>query len=71
MPVVVNVPAIPNKETLAPAQVTEAISIARAKDTIDMEMDNMMKAFAAWTFQLRNANEPRFGGYLTARAYAI
>jgi len=58
MPVVVNFPAIANEETLAPAQATEEIPIAKAKNTIDMKMDEMMKAFEAWTFQLSKANEP-------------
>jgi hypothetical protein len=71
MPVLVNHPAIPNEETPAPAQATEESPIAKAENTIDTKMDNMMKAFEAWTFQLSKANEPRYGGYQTARAYAI
>jgi len=71
MPVAVNLPAIPNEETLAPAQATEEIPIAKAENMIDTNMDNMMKDFEAWTFQLSKANEPRYGGYQTARAYAI
>jgi len=38
---------------------------------INTTMDNMMKAFDAWTFQLSKAIEPTYGGYQTARAYAI
>jgi hypothetical protein len=71
MPVVVNLPAITNEETLAPAQVMEEIPIAKAENTIDTKMDNMMKAVEAWTFQLSKANDPRDGGYQTARTYAI
>jgi hypothetical protein len=71
MPVVANLPAIPNEETPAPAQAMEEIPIAKAENTIDTKMDNMMKAFEAWNFHLRKANEPRYGGYQTARAYAI
>jgi len=71
MPVVINLPAIPSEETPAPAQVTEEIPIAKADNTIDTKMDNMMKAFEAWTFQMSKANEPGYGGYQTARAYAI
>jgi len=63
MAVVVNLPAIPNKDTPAPAQVTEEIPIAKAENMIDTKMDNMVMAFDAWTFQLSNANEPRYGGY--------
>ena len=68
MPVVVNLPAIPNKETPAAAQPTEEIAIANAVNTIDTKMDNMIMALEAWTFQLSKANEPRYGGYQTARA---
>jgi len=38
---------------------------------MNTKMYNMMKAFEAWTLQLSKANEPRYGGYLTARAYII
>jgi hypothetical protein len=44
MPVVVNIPAIPNKETPAPAQATEEIPIATAENTIGMKMANRMQA---------------------------
>ena len=71
MPVVVNLPAIPNEETPVPVQATQEITIAKAENTINTTMDNMMKAFEPWTFQLSKANEPRYGGYQTARAYAI
>jgi len=59
MPVLVNLPAIPNEETLAPAQATEEIRIAKAENTIDTKMDNMIKAIEAWTFHMSKANEPR------------
>jgi hypothetical protein len=49
MPVVVNLPAIPQEETPAPAQATEEIPIAKDENTIDRKMDNMMKAFEART----------------------
>jgi len=71
MPVLVNLPAIPNEETPAPMLATEEIPIAKAENMIDSKMDNMMKAFEAWTFQLSKANEPKYGGYQTARVYAI
>jgi hypothetical protein len=63
MPVVGHFPAIANKETPAPAQSMEEIPIAKAVNTFDTEMDNMMKAFEAWTFQLRKENEPTYRGY--------
>jgi hypothetical protein len=47
MPVVVNLPAIPSQKTLAPAQATLEMSIAKAKNTMDTKMDNVMKAFEA------------------------
>jgi len=62
MPVVVNLPAIPNEETTAPAQATEVIPIAKAENTSDTKMDNMMKACEAWTIQLSKANEPSVRG---------
>lgn len=34
-------------------------------------MTNMSKAFEIWMFQMSKANDPRFVGYQTARAYAI
>jgi len=68
MPVVVNLPAIPNEESQAPAPATEEIPITKAENTINTKMDNMMMAFEAWTFQQRNANEPRYRGYQTASA---
>ena len=71
MPVLVNLLALPNKDTAAPAQRTEEIPISEAEDMRDTKMDNMMKAFEAWTFQLSKGNEPRDGGCQTARAYAI
>jgi len=71
MPVVANLPAIPNEETPAPAHAMEEIPIAEDENIIDKKMENIMKAFEAWTFQLSNANEPRYGGYQTARVYAI
>jgi hypothetical protein len=71
MPVAVNNQAIPRTETLAQAPATEEIPIAEARNTIDRPMDILMKAFQAWTFQLRKANMPRYPGYQTAMAYAI
>jgi len=47
MPVVANLPAIPNEETLAPAQATEEIPITEANNTINTKMDNMMKPIEA------------------------
>jgi len=71
MVVVLILPPIPNEETLAPAQATKAIPIAKAEYTIDTKKDNMTKAFEALTFQLSQANEPRYGGYQTGRVYTI
>jgi len=71
MPVVVNLPAIPNEETPAPVQATEDILSAKAENMIDTKMDNMMKVFEGWTCQLRKANEARYGCYHPARVYAI
>jgi hypothetical protein len=63
MPVVGHFPAIAHKETPAPAQSMEEIPIAKAVNTINTKMDNMMKAFEAWTFQLRKENEATYRGY--------
>ena len=71
MPVVANLPAIPIEVTPAPSQAMEGIPIAKAENTIDTKMDDMMKPFEARTVRLSKANEPRFGGYQTARVYAI
>jgi hypothetical protein len=60
MPVVINLPAITSEETPAPAQATEEIPIAKADNTIDMKMDNMIKTFEAWTFQMSKVNEYRY-----------
>jgi hypothetical protein len=62
MPEVINLPAIPREETPAPVQATKESLITKAHSTINTEMDHMMKAFAAWTFQLRKANEYGFVG---------
>jgi len=51
MPVVVNLPAIPNEETPAQAQATEELPVTKAENPIVTRMDNMMKAVEAWTFQ--------------------
>jgi len=71
MTVVRNLPAIPSKGTLAPAQAIDGIHIAKGNNTIDTTMDNVMKAFKAWTFQKSKVNEPEYGGYHTATAYPI
>jgi hypothetical protein len=71
MALVVNLQAIPNEETPVRAQPTEEIPIAKAENTFETKMDNMMKAFEALTIHLRKVNGPRYGGYQTARAYAI
>jgi len=71
MPVVVNLLAIPSEETLPPVQAVEAIPISKAENTMDTKMENMMKAFEAWTFRMSKANEPRYGGYQSARGCAI
>jgi len=55
IPVVVNLLAFPSEETPAPAQAIEEIPIAKANNTFDMKVDNMMKAFKACIFQLSEA----------------
>jgi hypothetical protein len=71
MAVGVNLRAVTNEDSLAPAHVSEELSTAIAETAIDMKMTNMMKAFCASTFKLSKGNEPRSGGNQTARAYAI
>jgi len=71
MPLVMNLLAIPNEETPGPVQATEELPITKGKNTIDRKMDNMMKAFEAWSFQWSKANEPTYGGYQTGREYTI
>jgi hypothetical protein len=66
-----NLPAIPSEETPALVQVTEGFPIAKAENAINMKMDNVINTFGAWTLQLSKANERRYGGYQTARAYTI
>jgi len=68
---VINLLATPCEETLAPAQATEEIPIANVQNSIDSNMDNKRKAFEAWTIQMTKVQEPRYGGYQTARPYAI
>ena len=69
MPVVVNLPAIPSKKTPAPAEAVEEIPIADPDNTIDTKMEYIIKAFEWWTFQLSEANEPRYEGNQIVRAY--
>jgi len=45
MPAVVHQPAIPDKETLTPAQATVKIPISKAENTVDIKMDILMKVF--------------------------
>jgi len=71
MPEIVNLPEISKKETPAPAQAMEETRNARGENTIEIMIDNLMKAFEAGTFQLSNVNELRYGAYQTARAYPI
>jgi len=61
MPIVVNLPAIPSEETPAPLQATEEIPITKAGNTVDMNMNNIVKAFQTWNFQLSKANEAGYG----------
>jgi len=63
--------AIPCEVILALAQDTEEIAITKADNTIITELYNMLTALVAWTVQMRDANETRYGGYQTTRAYAI
>jgi len=62
MPVVINLPASPSEETQAPAQAIEDIPFANVNDTIDTEIDTMMKALDAWTVEMSKANEYRYVG---------
>jgi len=55
-PVVVNFLVIPRKETPVPAQATEGIPIPTVENTIQMKLDNMMKAFEAWMVQMGKVN---------------
>jgi len=71
IPVVGNLPAMPGKETPAPAQAMENIPITKAEHTIVTKMATIMKSFEAWTVPLWDANEPRYGGYQTPRVYTI
>jgi len=49
----------------------EEVSIEKAENPINMEIDIMIKAFKALTFELSKANEPRYCSSQTARVYAI
>jgi hypothetical protein len=71
MPVVVNLPAIANKETLAKAPAMEEMPISNGENTIITNMENMMKAFEAWSFLRCNVYELRYGSYQTTSSYAI
>jgi len=66
-----NLPAISNQETPAPAEATKAIDIAKAENSSDFKMYNTMQAFEAWTFQMSKVNEPRYGDYQTTKLYSI
>jgi len=68
IPVVVNLPAIPIENTTEAVDAMEQIPITEAENTIDIKIDNLMKAFMGWAFQMIKANEPRYAGYQTARA---
>jgi hypothetical protein len=63
--------AIANEETPAPLQAMEEVPITEAENPINIEMDNMIRAFEAFTFQLSNANQPRNGSSQTASVYAM
>jgi len=71
MAVVGNLPAIPTEASFVPAQATEEIPIPKAESTIHTKMNNMMKFFKSWTFEMSKLNKPGYGGNQTARAYAI
>jgi len=71
MPVVVTILAIHSEETPAPAHGMENILITTAENSFDTKMDNAMKALEARWMQLGQVNKLRYGGYQTARAYAI
>ena len=51
---------------------TETTATEKQEETIDTKMDNMMKAFEAWTVQLTKATYPRpqYTRYQMARAHA-
>jgi hypothetical protein len=71
MPTMADFVAIPNKVTPAPVQVMEEIPTTIAENIIDTIIDNMIKVYEAWTFQLSKVNELRDRGYQNARAYTI
>jgi hypothetical protein len=71
LPVVVNLSAIPTEKSLVRVPATVEIPIAEATFTMGTQMEIMMKTFTAWTLQMGKANESRYGGYQTARVYAI
>jgi len=53
-----DVPKIPRNEFPTPVQAMEKMTINRIQNTIDMKMDNMMKAVEASTFQMSKAEVP-------------
>jgi len=63
MAVVLNLPAIPSKETPAPTLATEDMVITKAKKPINTTMYIMITVSEASTVQMSQANEPRYGGY--------
>jgi hypothetical protein len=67
MRVVLILPTIPTEETLASPQATEESPIAKATNTIDKKMGNMMKVFEARNFRQSKVNETCNGGYQIAR----
>jgi len=48
MRLVKNLPAIPTEKTTAPQQATEELPIAKADNTMDTNIHNIMKVFKAW-----------------------
>jgi len=68
---VVNHRAVHTEEIPAQAQSSKWLRIAWVEHMIDMEIDNMMTAFNAWTLQMSKANEPHYRRYQAARVSAI
>jgi hypothetical protein len=61
---------IPKEKTPAPIQAMEEKPSIKSKYTVNMTMVNMMITVEAWTLQLSKANDHRYRGYQTTRAYA-
>jgi hypothetical protein len=65
----INLPAIPNQDTLAHEQAMPEVPIVKAKSTVNLKMDNMIVATMMCTIQMTNLNDPRSRCYETATSY--